>query len=158
MDASKIRIANIVSESSGRKKRAVGCQVTVEIGNHPMDNSETQFTYSEASTIADQIAECVGLGTLGDAFDVPISDVRVTYPVPPADSDDWGAYVTMMETTLGQGEVVALQLVLVYLILMIYIQLVCDLSQNINCSIIHNPYILVHVCSIISSIDFRDSS
>ncbi|CAH1788932.1 unnamed protein product [Owenia fusiformis] len=99
IDPSKIRIMNVVSASS-RRKRMVNVRkrdteydlITLEIGTEPTEDADETNTENDSDEIASAAAkliDCTQLGTLENELGISIDDVIIYEPVPNVNDSSW---------------------------------------------------------------------
>ncbi|XP_067950541.1 fibrocystin-L-like [Watersipora subatra] len=99
--ANKIRIVDVVRETSRRRKRQTeGVTLDLEIGDPPVDGQGTDDVNSGdlardvLLNLTRQVVDAVQLGTLGDALNVSILGIDVQEPLPIPEnstSSDWAS-------------------------------------------------------------------
>ena len=99
IDQSRIRIVNVISEASNRKRQAVGMSVDIEIGNPPpisngtvgndtatnqtTVNSTIELDFNELENITSMVAEAIQTGQLDDTLNITVISADIQPPEPP---------------------------------------------------------------------------
>ena len=101
IDQSRIRIVNVISEASNRKRQAVGTSVEIEIGNPPpvsngtvvnngtvtnnqtAVNSTIELDFVELENITSMVAEAIQTGQLDDTLNITVISADIQPPEPP---------------------------------------------------------------------------
>ncbi|XP_013401885.1 LOW QUALITY PROTEIN: fibrocystin-L-like [Lingula anatina] len=92
----KIRIANIVSEDSRRKKRATtgNVMINIEIGDVPSRGdtdvaSISQTPYTKLANASAMIYDAVQLGKISQVLNISVINVTLEEPLPPTNDSVW---------------------------------------------------------------------
>ena len=100
--AENIIIANAVSESRRRRKRASNTnEITVQISNPAPSSNATNATVmsaAELGNVSATLVNAVQLNTLGDALNVTILGADITEPLPEPNESSWEDLVVALDS------------------------------------------------------------